>query len=134
MTKCELYLEFLAEEGYRPRSDEDGDITFRKEGKLYVIIPAEEDPQLFRMCAYKLWPIESDEERVLALEAASTVTAMMKITKLFVLGDNVHASVELLFDSPEKFEPLFDRALGLLDAGVREFGNKMRELAPAASA
>ena len=134
MSKSELYFEFLAEEGYRPHRDGEGDITFRKEGKLYVLFAGEDDPQLFRLGALYIWPIESEEERVQALQAASVVTGRMKVTKVYVMDDNVHATIELLYSRPEEFKPLFDRLMGLLDAGVQDFAAQMRAFTPAATA
>lgn len=127
VTKAELYFEYLADEGFRPKIDDEGDVSFKKEGSQYLIYSNENDPQLFRLCALFIWPIESYEERVQALEAASKATRQLKSTKVYVQDDNVHATIELLFSRPEDFKPLFHRALGLVDAGVERFVEGMQQ-------
>lgn len=126
VTKAEMYFEYLAEEGYRPKIDDEGDVGFKKEGRHYVLFGAEDDPQLFRLGALYLWEIESDEERARALESASEVTGSLKSTKVYIQNDYAHATVELLFCEREDFKPLFPRIIGLLDAGVEHFADGMR--------
>lgn len=134
MKKDELYFEFLAEEGYRPSRFEDGDIGFRREGKQYVLFTEEDDPQFFRLAALYVWPIENEDERVQALHAATAVTSQIKVAKVCVVDDDVHATVELIFAEPGQFKPVFERAMSLLDTGWQAFASQMRELAPTARA
>jgi hypothetical protein len=46
--RAQGYLEFLAEEGYRPRLDPDGDVVFKVEGGIYYIL-LDEDEAFFRL-------------------------------------------------------------------------------------
>lgn len=124
MTKSELYFEYLAEEGFRPKIDE-GDIVFKKEGRTYVLFVDDNDEHLFRLGALFLRRIESEDERIQALQVASDVTGLFKVTKVYVANDHVHATAELLFSNPEDFKPLFYRVLGLIDAGTDKFAEGM---------
>jgi hypothetical protein len=129
MTRTDIYMEFLAEEGFRPKLDEDGDITFRCEGKTFLIFRSHGDEQLFRLGALWIWPIESEEERQRALVAAAETTAQLKVVKVFPMNDDIWATVELLFEEPGQVRAVFPRALALCQAGVEQFGSKMRESA-----
>ena len=55
---AERYLTFLAEEGYRPRIDANGNVAFKCEGRSYV----EKDEEYFCLSYPNFWRIESDEE------------------------------------------------------------------------
>jgi hypothetical protein len=39
MKKSELFLKYLSEEGYSPKVDSDGDITFKREGLTTASLP-----------------------------------------------------------------------------------------------
>lgn len=47
--RVRVFSEFLREEGYSPKTDDDGDILFKAEGKSYLIIFDDEDEQFFRI-------------------------------------------------------------------------------------
>lgn len=126
MTKTEMYLQFLKEEGYVPRTDDDGDIIFKVEGGSYLLFAAEDDQEFFRLAFPFFWEIESEEERQRALVAASRVTADMKLAKVYLVEDNVWASVEMLIDPIENFKPVFRRSLDILRHSVHEFGTAMK--------
>jgi len=128
MTRHDLYMEFLAEEGFRPKLDEDGDITFRFEGKTFLIFRSHGDELLFRLGALWIWPIENEEERQRVLLAANDATAQLKVAKVYPMNDDVWVTVELLFEQPEQVRGVFPRALALCQAGVEHFNRKMREL------
>ena len=49
----------------------------------------------FRLVFPNFWEIESDGERAQALGAAQEATADTKVAKVFLVKDNVWASVEL---------------------------------------
>ncbi|HWG85640.1 MAG TPA: YbjN domain-containing protein [Deinococcales bacterium] len=128
--KQQLYLDFLAEEGFRPKLDDDGDITFKYQGRRYLLWANEDDEAFFRLAAVYIWPIESDEERARALEAANDVNRGTKVGKVYLTQDDVWCAVELLFDPPEQFRGVFERALGVLEYCVRQFHDHMRASHP----
>ena len=125
--KAQLYHNFLAEEGYRPVIDKDGDVTFKVEGRIYFIQIFEDDDLFFRVCFPNFWEIESDEERQKVLKASNIATRTSKVAKIFTVEDNVWASVELFIGDPDAFKLVFARCLSALQNCVRSFTEKMRE-------
>lgn len=126
MSKAEIYFEYLKEEGYVPHYDSDGDIVFKSEGLTYLLFASEDDEAYFRMSLPNFWKIESEEERQRALAVACRVNAELKVVKIYPVEDNVWASVELLFDPPDGFKPVFSRALRIIRHGVDHFATLMR--------
>lgn len=126
MSKGELYLEFLKEEGYLPRFDDDGDIVFKAEGVSYLLFASEDDREYFRLALPFFWKIDDAAERQRVLEAAAQVNAELKVVKVYPVEDNTWASIELLFDQPEQFKPIFKRALRVLRHGADRFAEIMR--------
>ncbi|MBB6097103.1 hypothetical protein HNR42_000517 [Deinobacterium chartae] len=126
MTLAQQYLEYLTEEGFRPTLDEAGDVRFRCEGGTYYIILEESDPTCFRLLFPGFWEIESEEERVQALQAASEVCADLKAVKVYLARGDTHASVELFLPDERDFPRIFERSLRVLQAGVRSFRSRMQ--------
>lgn len=123
---CERYLQMLREEGFVPDTDRDGDVRFKYEGGTYLIIVDESDPTYVRLVYPNFWAIESPEERTQALAAAQTSTAKTKSTKVYVVTDNVWASIEAFYPTPETFRGVLLRSLQALKAGVGTFVEAMR--------
>ena len=124
----QIYMSFLASEGYVPTLDDDGDyIRFKKEGRSYYIAINESDPKFFQLIFPGFWDIESEAERQQALLACNAANLKTKVSKVYIPSGSVWASVELFVEEPEKFRPVFKRALSALDAGVENFVDKMRE-------
>lgn len=126
MSKAEMYFDFLKDEGYVPHYDDDGDILFKSEGLTFLVFASEDDEEYFRLALPFFWKIDDADERNRVLAAASRVNAEIKVVKIFTVGDNTWASVELLFGSSEEFKPVFGRALRLLRHGVDRFSEVMR--------
>ena len=125
-SKAELYLNYLKDEGYVPRVDDDGDVVFKREGGLYFLKADEEDRNYFQLVFPAFWKIESDAEEEKARAAINELNANMKVLKLFVVRDNVWATVEMFVDPIENFQGLFGRSIRLLASGASKFHAKMR--------
>jgi hypothetical protein len=126
-TECtQVYLEYLRENGYRPQLDGDGDVVFKYEGKTFLIFVDEEDPGFFRLVFPNFWPIEDEAERVRAWQAATEATASTKVAKVFLVEDNVWASVELFMGAPSGFAAVFGRCLDAIMVGVSTFATQMK--------
>jgi hypothetical protein len=122
------YLTFLAEEGYRPKIDATGNVSFKCEGRNYVIKIDEKDEEFFCLAYPNFWRIESDEELSRVKEAALFVTAENKVVKIFPMRDsNTWATIELFCSPPETFTAVFNRCLSVLRRSVKEFVAKMEE-------
>lgn len=125
--RAEMYRSFLAEEGYAPKIDNDGDVLFKFEGGTYFIAVSEKDEVFFRIVFPNFWPIESEQERVRALLAAASATAETKVAKVFLVRDDTYASIEMFCSPPDTFKPVFRRCLNALRASVEHFREKMQD-------
>jgi hypothetical protein len=130
MTKqeiAEMYSSYLAEEGYSPKIDEDGDVVFKFEGGTYFVAIDEDDAEFFRVVLANIWAIESEAEGEKVLRAALHATSRTKVVKVLPVRDNTWASVEMFCSPPQSFRNVFPRALRSLQVGVRHFREKMQE-------
>ena len=73
------------------------------------------------------WSIESEAEREKVVHACTTATASTKVAKVFIVRDNVWATIELFCSPPEHFMSVFDRSMGALMTGVANFVEEMRK-------
>lgn len=126
MKKADLFLNYLRDEGYVPKLDNDGDVVFKAEGLTLIVFAAEDDEAYFRVVVPNFWNIENEEERDRAIRAANEVTAQMKVGKIQVVNDNVWASVELLLDPIESFAKVFPRCVRILTTSMSEFRDAMQ--------
>ena len=125
-----MYMDYLAEEGYRPKVDEDGDVVFKAEGGNYFIRIDEDEPTYFELVYPNFWEIEDEDERTRAYVAASATCLGVKSTKVYVVEDNVWAGVELFLPEPGDFKKLFHRCLNALNNGRDAFAERMSAGAP----
>lgn len=129
----QMYVDFLAGEGYRPEVDGDGDVVFKKEGRTYYIMVDDRDPEFFRLAFPAIWQIDDEEERSRVLIAAEEANRNCKVAKTYIMGGNrVWVNTELFVAQPEDFKRVFTRALSSADYGATVFWNKIKELEPAA--
>lgn len=124
----EMYSTYLADEGYRPHVDSDGDVVFKHESKTYFVAVREDDLEYFTVVLPNFWEIESERERLQVLIAADAANAKSKVSKIYIIKDNTWAAVELFLNKPENFEKVFPRSLRAIDNAVNNFIEKMKEL------
>lgn len=122
-----IYLDYLSEEGYQPKVDEDGDVQFKREGFTYFISVNEDDPEFFGVMLPNIWEIESDEERLYALFACNEATANTKVAKAQVVGDNVWISAEVFVEKPEDFSKIMHRAFSSMDSALEKYVDTMKQ-------
>ncbi|EMI55715.1 hypothetical protein [Rhodopirellula sallentina] len=120
------YINFLKQEGYSPRVDEDGDVAFKFEGRTYYLLVSAEDPNLMRLAYPNFWSIENEEERLRAQVAALKATKDTKVAKVFLTEKNTWGIVSLFLADPEAFHPVFPRCLSALRLSVNTFADTMR--------
>ena len=125
--RAEMYRSFLAEEGYTPTLDDDGDVQFKYEGGNYFISVDEKDEEFFRIVYPFFWSIENESERAKVTQAALIATAETKVAKVFPVRDNTWASIEMFCSPPEVFKTVLGRSLRALRAAVQTFREKMQE-------
>lgn len=129
MTKTQRvqdFCDFLRHEGYGPRLDDDGDIVFKKEGRTYVVVLDDDDPECFRILFPGFWKIESSEEAEHVVLAGMKATRETKAAKVYVVRDNACASVEMFCSSPEEPKRVFERCMGAIVTAVNKFVEEMR--------
>ena len=130
MTKpeqAEMYKNYLAEEGYLPKIDSDGDVAFKCEGRTYVIIIDPDDDTFFHLSLPCFWSIASESERARVEQAALYATSRTKVAKVYQVKDNTVAAVEMFCSPPETFKTVFPKALRALQSCVLSFRSKMSE-------
>ena len=124
-----MYSDYLKAEGYVPEVDSDGDVRFKREGKVYFISvqEIEDDPEFFRVVLANIWEIENDQDKMKVLAAADHSNSNSKVCKIYTVENYVWASVELYVGKPEDFKNVFKRVMSAFDTGVVAFAAKMLE-------
>ncbi len=125
--RTQMYFDYLKREGYLPELDRDGDIVFKIEGRTYLIILDENDEPFFRLVFPNFWSIESEGERLKVEHAAVVATASTKAAKVFPVGNNTWATIEMFAESPTSVIPVFKRSLSALNTAVMKFVEEMRK-------
>ena len=121
--------EYLTNEGYRPTMDNEYTLTFRSEGKHYVIDRYRNDEHFIRLLAPNIWEIDSGEALAEALFRANQASAETKGAKVFVIEnqDNVWASLEMFVADASAFNAVFFRCIRALNAAVNRFQESMAD-------
>ncbi len=123
----QFYVDYLTGEGYRPEVDSDGDVSFKREGLTYYIIVTESDAEFFEMALPNIHSVESESDRVECYVAADYSNAKSKVSKVYMVGDDVWVTVELFIASPSDFKSIFQRSVSALLNGANNFIEKMGE-------
>lgn len=118
--------DFLEKEGFRPTIDDEGDLLFKAEGMGLFVSFEEKDEPFVRMVLPNFWPIDSSEECDEAQKAALKVTKETKVAKVFIVRDNVWATIEAFYETADSFAAVFHRSLGAVRAAARSFAEEMR--------
>lgn len=118
----DLHVEFLAEQGFRPKVDDEGDIHFRYEGRHHFIMETQ-DEQYFHLLFPNFFPLANETEVAEAAVAASIASRATKVAKVYLNPalDNVTASVELLVGDPADVHAHILRCLGIIGTATGTF-------------
>ena len=122
-----FYMEYLTAEGYRPEVDSDGDVSFKREGLTYYIIVNEGDAEFFELALPNIHHIESDTDRVDVYAAADYSNAKSKVSKVYMVNDDVWVTAELFVASPGDFKAVFDRVMAAVLNGANNFIEQLAE-------
>jgi len=130
--KIAMYLEYLRDEGFRPTTDDDGDVKFKMEGGTYYISADMDDDPFFRIIYPNFWDIESSEELERAYRAANYASMETKVAKVYVRRDetDVHATIEIFVSPSENFRNVFMRAMSALQTAKNTFRERMHQTEP----
>lgn len=118
-------LDFLAEEGFRPRIDEEANVFFKYEGHTYVVVTDSNEPTVLALVLPYFWPLADAAERVRALEAAMHAQMYVRIGRVTVFGDNVSASVNAYLPDEDSFRAVLLRSLEGLKVLAGQFRDHM---------
>lgn len=120
------YLAVLAQAGYRPEIDSDGDIRFAYEGRHFYVT-RNCDATYLEILYPGFWSIDSGPELGMVLFAASTANRTTKAAKLWVSEDldRVSAVAECLISGPLDLQPIFMRLLRCLSLALETFRAEM---------
>lgn len=132
MTKKQMqtmYVDYLKAEGYSPTIDDDGDVSFKKEGLTYYILVNDADQEYFTIVHLNFWEIESKEELAQAYVAAVKATRDTKIADVFVRKDekDVGIEAEIFINKPEDFKKFLDRLISSLQHARKLFIEEMKK-------
>jgi len=129
------WLDFLAEEGYRPHLEvndehpERARLAFKVEGVRYVLYLDDKDPTFFNLVlSYRLGDL-TDEPEIL-LEAANALTRQTKGTKVWVDQEDRSAFFNYEWFAEElPSAALFERLVSQCGYAADGFFAKAREMA-----
>jgi hypothetical protein len=121
-------LDFLADEGFRPSIDKDGDVAFRYLGATYYVMTQTGDATSFAVVAPYFWALENAAERQRAFEAAMQAQMAVRIGRITVLDDNVNASVNAYLPDEQSFKAVLLRSVDGLHFLCAKFREQMTGL------
>lgn len=127
MTK--YYVDFLEKEGMRPVVKGE-DIAFQFQEKVFLLLIDHRDQQFFRLLMPNFWLIASETERQKAYQFASEVTSEVKVGKIIISGNRVHASAEMLTGPEANPNDFFLRVLQITKETADRFAGRMMGLFP----
>ena len=111
-----LYLECLREEGYVPKLDEEGDITFKKEGQRFYVAIKESDLAYINLSTHGTYN-DLLRDRNHAFEVINDIQFKYKAVKMLLFdGDEMSIlfKIENFLESPVQFQNVLLRSLNLL--------------------
>lgn len=123
----DLVVNFLREEGFCPKVEEDRYVFFKCEGRTYYFIVDEDDEEFFRLAMPGIFNVTEDNREML-LEACNYVTRSIKVAKCIVVDENaeVWALCEMFLDHTPNIEDILPRAIVILQAAQHEFYSKIQ--------
>ena len=84
MEHQKMYLDFLVEQGFAPKIDNDNDVVFKYEGKTFLISIDEQDEQYFRLIFPNFWSVNDTTELSKALKVANDVNSSIKVATVII--------------------------------------------------
>ena len=114
MKTTEMVMDFLKEQGFCPKVDEDnGNIVFKYQMCTFIFINNDEDEEFFQLAFPGIFDI-TEENRELAIEAANKVNSSVKVAKVIIPGDNAWVLFEIILDHSPEVGSIIERGLGIL--------------------
>ena len=118
MNASKLVENWLKDQGFRCKRDEDNDLAFRYEGINMICSDDDDDEQFLRIFIPAIYKVDGDREKV--LEAISAICRDIKCVKAFLVEDYLWLTIEQLIDSTPDIEDFIERCLDILIAARRK--------------
>ncbi|MEI7891804.1 MAG: hypothetical protein WCI05_01860 [Myxococcales bacterium] len=131
-TAEQIWMNLLADEGYRPRVIDAGKVlTFKREGLNYLVLLDARDPEFLHLILPRCWPLESDVEFARAFRVVNKVHARIKVARILIDEDDrdISFGVELLVPNLNSLGTILPRVLSIIDSARRKFTTTMQEAA-----
>jgi hypothetical protein len=118
----EIYSSHLANEGFRPKIDNDGDISFRSEGRTFWIQIYENDPTFFSMFMGFIQEDKSPQMRLRRLEGCNIANQKIKVIKCHLDkdGDPIFGA-EMFLANPGDFKTNLSHLLRAIEGSYKEY-------------
>jgi len=115
------FLDFLANDGFRPSINSDGEIMFHFEGKICYLQTAADDAEYMRIIIVNFRQAADADDLARVTAAAQESTAGTKVVKIFTLDGDTWCVAEFLLPEPARFTDVFPRTLSAMRAALRTF-------------
>ena len=138
-TFAQQLRKLLAEEGYRPRLEQEegaaSKLHFKVEGNGFQLRCREEDPDFVQICTGYLLDGATRDELSL-LRAANDLQAKLKVVKVWIPASTefVEFQVELFLGGHPLTPELLERCISMLRHSAGEFWGRVKAEAPLAMA
>lgn len=125
----ETYSSHLTQEGYRPELTNNGNVRFRREGRIYVIYVDERDPTFFRLQLSFSAEDKSPAMRAKRLEGVNFASGDAKVIKAYLDGDGDPTfAAEMFVVVPGDFKTHLPRLFRALDNAYEKYTTKVQSL------
>ena len=114
-------LDFLANDGFRPSINSDGEIMFHFEGRICYLQTTAGDAEYLRIIIVNFRPVADAGDLARVTAAAQDATAGTKVIKIFTLDADTWCVAEFLLPDPTRFTDVFPRTLSAMRAALRTF-------------
>lgn len=119
-------LNFVKEEGFSPYIDEDdGSVTFKKEGITYWVTVESENPFYLEVHRSGLGIEDADRDKL--LYAVNQANRTIRSAKAMLNTSNVSFAVEIYCHSVEEFKHIFYKCLSVLQASKEKVSQLYNE-------
>ena len=106
-------MAFLAEEGYVPKLDSDGDITFKTEGVQYAVIISDSETNPMYVVLYNGYNYNETYNRASISPFVSEIN-LYKGLKLYLRENSFSFQCEMFVPDAEAFSKVFNRCLKIM--------------------
>lgn len=122
----ETYSSYLNTEGFRPEITPNGNVRFRREGKIYVIYCDERDPTYFRLVLSFSAEDKSPAMRAKRLEGINVASSDTKVIKAYLDSDGDPTfAAEMFLVVPGDFKTTIARLMRAMDSAYEKYQTKV---------